>query len=83
MVDSRRARLIKRAKLAATLLELPVQTAVSLALHDWLREHEGADQGPLLIRYGKIVAAIKEQGLAGLPLSALRRMAAGSKETKR
>jgi len=51
--------LIKRAKLAATLLELPVQTVVSLALHQWLSEHEGKDQGLLLIRYAKKAAAMK------------------------
>ncbi len=52
--------LIKRAKLAATLLELPVQTVVSLALHEWLSKHEGRDQGALLLRYAKKVAAMKE-----------------------
>jgi len=52
--------LIKRTKLAATLLELPVQTVVSLALHKWLSEHEGKDQGALLLRYAKKVATMKE-----------------------
>jgi hypothetical protein len=51
--------LIKRAKLAATLLELPVQTVVSLALDSWLSEHESEDQGKLLMRYARIRAAMK------------------------
>ena len=51
--------LIKRAKLAATLLELPVQTVVSLALDQWLSEREGKDQALLLMRYAKKAAAMK------------------------
>ena len=45
--------LIKRAKLAATLLEMPVQTVVSNALDQWLSEHEHKDQGKLLMLYAK------------------------------
>jgi hypothetical protein len=52
--------LIKRAKLAATLLETPVQMVVSDALHKWLSKHETVDQGKLLIYYAKKMAAKKE-----------------------
>jgi len=54
--------LIKRAKVAATLLELSVQTVVSLALNEWLRAHEEKDQGPLLHRYARKAAAMRERG---------------------
>ena len=54
-----RPSLIKRVKLAATLLEIPVQMVVSNALVDWLREHEREDQAALLHRY----AALRKKGL--------------------
>ncbi len=52
--------LIKRTKLAATLFEESVQTIVSRALEEWLKKHETTDQGLLLIRYAKKLAAMKE-----------------------
>ena len=54
-----RPSLIKRTKLAATLLEIPVQMAVSNALEAWLSEHEHKDQGKLLMVYAKKMAAKK------------------------
>jgi hypothetical protein len=52
--------LIKRTKLAATLFEESVQTIVSRALEEWLKKHETTDQGLLLIRYARKLAAMKE-----------------------
>jgi len=49
-----RPSIIKRTKLAATLLELPVQTVVSIALDEWLTGHESRDQGTLLLRYARL-----------------------------
>jgi hypothetical protein len=46
--------------LAATLFEESVQTIVSRALEEWLKKHETTDQGLLLIRYAKKLAAMKE-----------------------
>src|SRR5262249_49234579 len=47
------ASLIKRTKLAATLLEIPMQVVVSRSLHAWLDGHESAEQGLLLGRHAK------------------------------
>jgi hypothetical protein len=55
-----RPSLIKRAKLAATLLEIPVQMLVSNALEQWLSTHEHEDQGKLIMLYAKKMAAQKE-----------------------
>jgi hypothetical protein len=49
-----RPSIVKRTKLAATLLELPVQTVVSLALDSWLIEHERQDQATLLHRFAAL-----------------------------
>jgi hypothetical protein len=48
-----RPTLIKRAKVAAALLELPVQMLVSMALDDWLRAQEGKVQA--------VAAALKKE----------------------
>jgi hypothetical protein len=45
---------VRRVKFAATLLELPVQTVVSIALGEWLTEHEKTDQPILLHRYAAL-----------------------------
>lgn len=49
-----RPSLIKRIKLAATLLELPVQSVVSMALDSWLLDREKEHQAILQRRFAEL-----------------------------